>query len=129
MTFLDKNKINGRKAEDLAVNYLKEKGYQILERNFWKKWGEIDIVCFDKKTKEIVFVEVKASEKNSSINPEERLTFYKKERIKKAILSYLSKIKKPEIKWRFDFIAIKIDASNFKRNVITHYSNQEIEYS
>jgi len=43
------NKIDNRKTgnlgEDLACRYLKIKGFEIIERNYWKKYGEIDIVA------------------------------------------------------------------------------------
>jgi putative endonuclease len=35
----------GKIGEDIACKYLKSKGYKIIERNFRRKWGEIDIVC------------------------------------------------------------------------------------
>ena len=47
----------GKIGEDIAVNYLKQRGYKIIERNFECKQGEIDIIALDKE--EIVFVEVK----------------------------------------------------------------------
>lgn len=122
-------RISGQKSEDLAVNYLKKKGLKILERNFRKKWGEIDIICFDKRTKEIVFVEVKSSNLDSQILPEEKINFFKKEKIKKIILSYLSKIKKPEAKWRFDVISLKVNPFNFSKSIIEYYPNEEIEFS
>ncbi|OGK66382.1 hypothetical protein A2313_04110 [Candidatus Roizmanbacteria bacterium RIFOXYB2_FULL_41_10] len=39
------NKIIGNLGEDLAAQYLQKQGYEILERNWGSKWGEIDIVC------------------------------------------------------------------------------------
>lgn len=36
----------GKEGEDVAAQYLKEKGYKILDRNFACKRGEIDIVAF-----------------------------------------------------------------------------------
>ncbi|WP_297889701.1 YraN family protein, partial [Sulfurihydrogenibium sp.] len=47
----------GKEKEDIAANYLKEKGYEILERNFYTKYGEIDIIAYKDDT--IVIVEVK----------------------------------------------------------------------
>lgn len=44
-------------GENAACDYLLKKGYKILERNFRKGYGEIDIIALDKKT--LVFVEVK----------------------------------------------------------------------
>ncbi|MDP3764699.1 MAG: YraN family protein [bacterium] len=38
----------GKAGEDIACKYLKNKGYKIIERNFRRKWGEIDIVCLKK---------------------------------------------------------------------------------
>jgi len=118
----------GNYGEKLAVRYLKKKGYQIIEKNFRQKWGEIDIICFDKKTKEIVFIEVKTRKSNSLILPEENLTFFKKQKIKKAILSYFLKNRYEEVKWRFDLVAILI--SNFKplKYQVNHYINQEVDF-
>ena len=44
-------------GEDLATEFLRKKGYKILERNFEANQGEIDIIAKDDK--ELVFVEVK----------------------------------------------------------------------
>jgi len=44
-------------GENAACEYLKQKGYKILERNFRKGYGEIDIIALDKRV--LVFVEVK----------------------------------------------------------------------
>lgn len=50
-------KETGKKGEDLAVDYLQHHGYKIIERNFQKRYGEIDIVAQEGDT--LVFVEVK----------------------------------------------------------------------
>jgi putative endonuclease len=52
-----KNKLIGNAGEDIATQYLKEKGYKILERNLVFEFGEVDILAEYKKT--IVIVEVK----------------------------------------------------------------------
>ncbi|PIP58022.1 MAG: YraN family protein, partial [Candidatus Vogelbacteria bacterium CG22_combo_CG10-13_8_21_14_all_37_9] len=44
----------GEKGESEAVKWLRQKGFSVLERNYWTKWGELDIVT--KKGAEIVFV-------------------------------------------------------------------------
>ena len=49
----------GKYGEDMACDYLKHNEYYILERNFNCKQGEIDIVAYDNKINEIVFIEVK----------------------------------------------------------------------
>ena len=56
------NKETGKLGEDIAVHYLKQNGYVILDRNFECRQGEIDIIALDKK--EIVFIEVKTRTSN-----------------------------------------------------------------
>ena len=51
------NKERGNLGEEKASQYLLSKGYEILERNWRTKTGEIDIIC--KKAEVLVFVEVK----------------------------------------------------------------------
>lgn len=50
--------LTGRSGEDIACQFLGRKGYRILERNYRKKWGEIDIIAIKGDT--VRFVEVKA---------------------------------------------------------------------
>ena len=51
------NKETGQNGEEKAAQYLIEKGYEIIERNYKTKSGEIDIIA--KKAETIVFLEVK----------------------------------------------------------------------
>ncbi|HET7713528.1 MAG TPA: YraN family protein [Patescibacteria group bacterium] len=59
----------GNKAEDRAAEFLRRQGYQILDRNFRSKFGEIDLVALDGET--LVFVEVKARASRRFGLPEE----------------------------------------------------------
>lgn len=52
------NKLTGNRGEDIAVGFLKKRGYKILERNLTFPFGEIDILA-EAPTKTIVIVEVK----------------------------------------------------------------------
>lgn len=49
----------GFNSEEIAVDFLKQKGFSIIEQNFHSRYGEIDIICLDNGY--IVFVEVKSS--------------------------------------------------------------------
>lgn len=126
------NKDIGIWGEEQAVLFLEKNGYKIIERNFRKKWGEIDIIAFDKKTKEHVFIEVKTRViiTKDSLLPEEELTTKKIKRLKKAFLSYLSKNNLENKPWRFDLIAIKIYKSNLtgEHLSINHYKDVFISY-
>ena len=68
----------GNLGEDLAVKFLLEKGYELLERNFFKPFGEIDIIAKDKDY--VVFIEVKARKNVKFGFPRE---FVNKNKIKK----------------------------------------------
>lgn len=118
-----KNRSKGKVGELLALNYLKRKGFQILEQNFrFGKFGEIDIIC--KKDDLVIFVEVKSRENIKKGTPKESITDLKKQRIFKSAKFFL--MKHPEfsdLNFRFDFIGIKPKNNLFKRFEIEHIEN------
>lgn len=77
----------GRFGEGKAVKYLKRKGYKILERNFFSRYGEIDIIALDKK--EIVFIEIKSRTNSLYGNPAEAVTNNKLNHIYNTAKYYL----------------------------------------
>jgi len=113
---LEKKK-TGNKGEDIACKILIEKGYKILERNYSKKCGEIDIVA--EKDKKTVFIEVKTEtvnldklEQMSLTNrprPEEKVNAGKLRRISKAIQVYLWATQKEDSDWSFLVYSILFD--------------------
>ncbi len=94
----------GKVGEDIASEYLEKKGFTVLDRNYSKKWGELDIIA--KKDSVLHFVEVKtrtcdalediAQIQASGYLPEERVTPHKQERLRRAIESYLMEKKVPD---------------------------------
>ena len=123
----------GDVGEDVACDFLIKNGFSLLERNYLKKWGEIDIVA--KKKKEIHFVEVKtvscenvasiSRETYSFKNPEENIHPWKVKRLSRAIQSYLlDRDVTHETEWKFDVLAVFLDMKNkqakirFSENVI-----------
>ena len=54
------SRAKGNKAEDKAVEFLYDKGFVIIERNFYSRFGEIDIIA--SKDEVVHFVEVKSGE-------------------------------------------------------------------
>src|SRR3989344_5777377 len=80
----------GSIGEKLAFRFLQERGFKIIETNYWRKWGEIDIVA--EKDNILHFVEVKAtvSPETSGYRPEENIRLWKKQRMSRAIKTYLS---------------------------------------
>lgn len=108
------NRILGISGETLAVEYLKEKGYIVLQRNYTCPVGEIDIVC--KKDDMIIFVEVKARETLKFGYPREAVTPYKINKIRMVASNYLKQKRLVNQKVRFDVIDILGDK-------ITHIEN------
>lgn len=72
----------GKIGEDIAIKYLQENNYTIIERNFECKQGEIDIIAKDKK--ELVFIEVKTRSNEHYGKPKEAVNEIKKKHIYKA---------------------------------------------
>ena len=81
----------GRDGEQIALAYLRKKGYRICETNFRCPLGEIDIIAFDKD--EIVFVEVKTRKSNKLGYPEQAVGERKQIKLSRLALWYLQKEK------------------------------------
>jgi putative endonuclease len=93
----------GNEGEDMAVGFLKEKGYAILCRNYKTPLGEADIIARDKET--TVFVEVKARSSARFGEPFEAVDGRKQERLRRIALWYQKKEGR-ESPIRFDVISI-----------------------
>ena len=91
-------------GENLATCYLVNKGYQILERNFKVRFGEIDIIT--QKGKLISFVEVKCRKSSKYGLPEESVTFKKRKKIIRVAQYYIVKHNLNDHFFSFDVISI-----------------------
>jgi putative endonuclease len=104
---LRKTKTLGNLAEDYSVGLLTSKGYKILDRNFHSRFGEIDIIALDGTT--LVFVEVKARWSNKFGSPEEAVTYWKLNKIKKTGEYYSLLHPDLPLKLRIDVVALEIE--------------------
>ena len=93
----------GQKGEDLAAQYLVDKGYSIRHRNFRSGRMEIDIIAESDHC--LVFVEVKSRSDSKFGYPEEGLSLQQEDRIRSAAEYYLDQVENPK-RIRFDIIAI-----------------------
>ncbi len=109
----------GKKGESEAVKYLKNNGYEIIDRNFQKRYGEIDIVA--QKNKELVFVEVRSKTGFEFGLPEETVGKEKKRRLMKNVKYYL-KYNDFGLPYRIDVIGIVFN-KNKEVERLKHYKN------
>ena len=110
------NKETGKLGEDIAVNYLKQNGYVILDRNFECRQGEIDIIALDKK--EIVFIEVKTRTSNKYGTPSEAVNKIKQKHMLQTIKYYLYIRNLSDEFIRIDVIEVYIKNNVYKVNHI-----------
>ena len=131
----DKRLALGRWGEQLAGEFLADRGYQIIERNARTPYGEIDIVALQAEEKEkdfkgikdsfkpvVVFVEVKTRTTGLFGPPEVSINARKREHIISSSLAYLQEHPEFVGDWRVDVIAIQCDPGD-KPPQITHFEN------
>jgi putative endonuclease len=97
-------KEKGKLGEDLAVEFLKKQGFQVLAQNFRCPLGEIDLVAHDGKT--LVFVEVKSRFVTGYGAPEELVSRTKQRRLTRLARWYLKQHRLENQPARFDVVAI-----------------------
>ena len=94
----------GHYGEDIAANYLQNKGYKVIDRNFRCRLGEIDIVAG--KGKVLVFVEVKTRRGVNYGLPCESVTMEKLNHIRRAASIYALKNSLMDVQQRIDVIEV-----------------------
>jgi putative endonuclease len=99
----------GRFGEDLACAELTRRGYDILERGYRTRSGELDIVA--RHGEYFVFVEVKARQDGSFGEPEEAVTPIKQQKLVWMATDYLARQGLGEVPCRFDVVGINTKAS------------------
>lgn len=111
-------------GENVACRFLEGKKFKILERNYLKKWGEIDIVS--EKEKQIHFIEVKTISQNlntpnvkdNEYRAEENVHLWKLKRLSRAIESYLEENNIPDdVEWTLDLVVVYLDLEGKKAKV------------
>ena len=109
----------GELGEDVACKFLEKNGFSILERNYTKKWGEIDIIA-EKKSKRY-FIEVKSKsvsdldfvlpnksgeQTSEASRPEENMHIWKMKRLRRVVETYLISKRLGSIEWQFDLLVV-----------------------
>lgn len=106
----------GQKAEELAARYLEYKGYQILERRYRSRLGEIDLIAC--KQQVLVFVEVKYRSSLSAGRPAVAVGKAKQRKICRTALYYLRQSRQTDRACRFDVVELWQQEGRWK---VHHY--------
>ncbi len=120
----EKQKI-GEIGENIAVKFLMKHQFSILDRNYTKKWGEIDIVAM--KDSKLYFVEVKSISRNgfwfmnqgslSQSNPEDNMHPWKLKRLARTIQTYLISKKIDNLEWQVDLLVVYLNLQDKKAKI------------
>jgi putative endonuclease len=106
----------GKKGEEIALKFLREKGYKILETNWRLGRNEIDIIAMDGKV--IVVAEVKTRQSNQFGEPEIAVTREKQKALVRSANAYV-RLKHLDVETRFDIISIILEKDTEKINHIS----------
>lgn len=109
-TNLAMNQILGKLGEDIAVQYLLDNGYKVIDRNYRFGRNEIDIIVTNQK--QIVFVEVKTRNNNIIGEPYQAVTRKKQKQIIKVAHHFLVE-NCVELDARLDVISIVMNEKKF----------------
>ena len=104
MTFI--RKILGRLGEDESVQFLKNSGYEILERNYQTRFGEVDVIAQDQGT--ICFVEVKTRQSLQAGLGQEAVSKLKQKKMIRVAQEYIMRRNIKNIGLRFDVLALQV---------------------
>lgn len=122
MIFKKKNhrKELGSKGEDIAVRFLKKKGYKIIKRNYKCKYGEIDIIA--ERDNITAFIEVRTMQAEKFGIPQDFITNIKTDHISKSALNYIKEENLFDRSCRFDLMAINL-SDTLSEPKIEHIEN------
>ena len=104
----------GALGEDIARQFLERRGFKVIEMNYRKPWGEIDIIAL--KNNEVRFIEVKAvsgdleslSRESNSYRPEEQIHPAKLKKIVRTAQLYMAQ-KEDDREYQIDAVGVILD--------------------
>ncbi len=116
--FSSETQRKGEMGESIACKYLLKGGFEILERNYTRKWGEIDIIAC--KQGILHFIEVKSVTRenfdgNLAIRPEDQMHAWKQKKLARTIELYVNEHSIGD--WQFDVACIYMNVIQRKARV------------
>lgn len=134
----------GKIGEDIAIKFLMKHDFSILETNYTKKWGEIDIIA--QKNHKFFFIEVKSvsrslvstvpeniegddnvirarptesfgQETENDYQPEDNMHPWKRKRLARTVETYLISQRVGNVEWQFDVLLVYLDLKTKRARV------------
>lgn len=112
----------GQIGEDKAQEFLEGKGYVTIERNWHKRWAEIDIVMLDQARDQVVFVEVKTLEDTREVKPFEAVDRDKIHKLKRSAGMFFAQNPELPAPARVDVVSVELDTGQ-----IEHFESVDFE--
>lgn len=123
--FTSETQKTGEIGENIAVRFLVKHGFFILDRNYTKKWGEIDVIA--EKDKKLHFIEVKSVSRETlsdvthetldHYKPEDNMHPWKLKRLSRTIQTYLLSKNLDEKEWQVDLLIVLLGLKDKKARV------------
>jgi putative endonuclease len=125
--FTSNNQKIGELGENVACTYLETHGFTVKERNYTKKWGEIDIIA--EKAGKLYFIEVKSvscatlpdftKDEPNRKRPEENMHPWKMKRLARVVQTYLIHHRIGNTPWQFDLMLVYLQMDDRTARVKT----------
>lgn len=119
-TFTSKSQQIGELGEEKVAQYLGNRGFKIIERNYTRKWGEIDIVT--QKDEVLHFIEVKTItlkdniSRENSFRPEDNMHAWKARRLRRVLETYIMDREVDEdAEWQFDLACVYLKGNKVEK--------------
>jgi len=118
MTLDNAKQVLGKEGERIAEQYLKKKGYKLIERNYRCHGGELDLIVLDRRV--VVFVEVKTRTGQGFGSPFEAVEYHKQKRMIRAAQFFLNEKNLHQRDARFDVVGVSWPG---REPVVEHIEN------
>ena len=118
MTVNNAKQVLGKEGERVAEQFLKRKGYVVVERNYRCHGGELDLIVLDRRV--VVFVEVKTRTGHGFGSPFEAVEARKQQRMIRAAQFFLSQKRLDQRDARFDVVGVSWEG---REPVVEHIEN------
>jgi len=118
MTLDNAKQVLGKEGERIAEQYLKKKGYKLIERNYRCHGGELDLIVLDRRV--VVFVEVKTRTGQGFGSPFEAVEYHKQKRMIQAAQFFLNEKNLHQRDARFDVVGVSWPG---REPVVEHIEN------